>query len=172
MTPTLHFMCGKAGAGKSTLAASLARETGAMLLIEDVWMTRLFGDQMQVFDDYIRFSRKLKTVIGPLTIDLLRRGHSVVLDFQANTRAGRAWFRSVFEEAGVPHVLHVLATPDATCLARIARRNLERPEGSHQLTEADFHHISSFFQAPDPEEGFELRVHTLPQPEGPRAPGA
>ena len=159
MTPTLHFMCGKAGAGKSTLAAALARETGAVLLIEDVWMTRLYGDQLKVFDDYIRFSRKLKSAIGPLVIDLLRRGQPVVLDFQANTRAGRAWFRSLFEEAGAGHVLHVMATPDAVCLARIAQRNLERPEGSHPLTEQDFHHISSFFQAPEPAEGFEMQVH-------------
>ncbi|MEI8304350.1 MAG: ATP-binding protein [Burkholderiales bacterium] len=159
-TPTLHFMCGKAGAGKSTVAAALARETGAILLVEDIWMARLYGDQMTVFDDYLRFSRKLKTVIGPLCVDLLRAGHSVVLDFQANTRAGRAWFRSVVEEAGVPHVLHVLDTPDSVCLARIARRNQERPEGSHRLTEEDFRHISSFFQAPDPAEGFHLRVHT------------
>jgi len=159
MTPTLHFMCGKAGAGKSTLAAALARETGAVLLIEDVWMTRLYGDQMQVFDDYIRFSRKLKTAIAPLIIDLLRRGQSVVLDFQANTRAGRVWFRSLFEEAAASHVLHLMATPDALCLSRIARRNIERPEGSYHLSEEDFHHISSFFQAPDPAEGFEVRIH-------------
>ncbi|MFN7696044.1 MAG: AAA family ATPase, partial [Burkholderiales bacterium] len=41
MAPTLHFFCGKAGAGKSTLAARIAQETGAVLISEDVWMTRL-----------------------------------------------------------------------------------------------------------------------------------
>ncbi len=132
-----------------------------MLISEDIWMMRLFGDQMQSFDDYIRFSRKLKSVIGPLSVELLRAGHSVVLDFQANTRAGRDWFRSVFDQAGATHLLHVLNTPDATCLARIATRNLARPEGSHHLTEADFHHISSFFQAPEASEGFHLRIHEV-----------
>jgi predicted kinase len=65
-TPTLHFFCGKAGSGKTTVAARLAQDHNAILISEDIWLTRLYGDQMRTFDDYIRFSGKLKTVIGPL----------------------------------------------------------------------------------------------------------
>jgi len=158
-TTTLHFFCGKAGAGKSTRAARLARELGAVLVSEDIWMSRLYGDQMHTFDDYVRLSKKLKAALGPLVVDLLRAGQTVVLDFQANTRLGREWFRSLFQEAGVAHVLHVLDTPDATCLAQIAKRNVERPEGSHHITEEVFHHVSSFFQAPEEAEGFHVQVH-------------
>jgi predicted kinase len=157
--PTLHFFCGKAGAGKTTVASHVAREAGAILISEDIWLARLFGDQMKAFDDYIRFSSKLRTVIGPLVVDLLRAGQNVVLDFQANTQAGRGWFRLLFEQAGSAHVLHFVDTPDAACLARIAKRNTERPEGSHQLSEEDFFHVSSFFQAPDADESFNVRRH-------------
>jgi hypothetical protein len=48
---------------------------------------------------------------------------------------------------------------DVDCLARIARRNEERPEGSQHLTEQDFIHVSSFFQAPEETEGFNVRIH-------------
>ena len=159
--PTLHFFCGKAGAGKTTVASRLARDHGAILLSEDIWLVRLFGDQMKTFDDYIRLSSKLKTVVGPLAVDLLNAGHSVVLDFQANTKSGRGWFRSVFEQAGSAHVLHFVDAPDDTCLARIARRNVERPEGSHCLTREDFMHVSSFFQAPEEAECFNVKVHAV-----------
>ncbi|MDD3762968.1 MAG: ATP-binding protein [Nevskiales bacterium] len=158
--PTLHFFCGKAGSGKTTVASRLAQDHNAVLISEDIWLARLFGDQMQSFDDYIRVSRKLKAAVGPLVVDLLTVGQSVVLDFQANTRAGRGWFRSLFEQAGAGHVLHVLDTPDQACLARIARRNVERPEGSHHLTEEDFMHVSSYFQAPEEAEGFKLEIHS------------
>lgn len=47
----------------------------------------------------------------------------------------------------------------AVCLQRIARRNVERPEGSHRLTEDDFHHVASYFQAPADDEGFTLSCH-------------
>lgn len=157
--PCLHFFCGKPGAGKTTLALQLAHSENAVLISEDIWMARLYGDQMHSFDDYIRLSQRLKTVVGPLVSDLLKVGQPVVMDFQANTRGLRQWFRGVFEPAGAEHVLHWLQTPDATCLARIAKRNLARPEGSHHLTEAVFHQVAAYFEAPQPEEGFHLRPH-------------
>jgi predicted kinase len=155
----LHFLCGKAGAGKSTLATALAMEQRAILVSEDVWLSRLFGDRMKTFEDYKVFAQRLKTVVGPLVIDLLRAGQDVVLDFPANTRALRAWFHSLHTAAGAAHLLHHLDVPDRTCLQRIGQRNVERPEGSHHLTEADFAHISSFFEAPQEAEGFRVQVH-------------
>ncbi len=156
---TLHFFCGKAGAGKTTVANRLMEERPAILLSEDIWMTRLFGDQMKSFDDYIRFSQKLRTVIEPLAVQLLKAGNDVVMDFQANTKSRRTFFRSIFEQANAKHVLHFVEVPDQVCLERIAKRNIERPEGSHHLTEEDFIHVSSFFQAPEEAEGFTIAVH-------------
>ena len=156
---TLHFFCGKAGAGKTTVATSLAQEHSAILVSEDIWMLRLFGDQMKTFDDYIHFSPKLRAVIGPHVTQLLKAGCDVVMDFQANTKAGRRFFRSIFEQAGAAHVLHHVQTPDWLCLERIARRNIERPDGSHHLTEQDFIQISSHFQTPEDGEGFNVMIH-------------
>jgi predicted kinase len=157
--PTLHFFCGKAGAGKTTIANGLAQEHAAILISEDIWMTRLFGDQMKTFDDYLHFSPKLKSVVGPLATQLLKLGNHVVLDFQANTKAGRRFFRSIFEESGAAHVLHYVQTSDQVCLERIAKRNIERPEGSHHLTEEVFALISSYFEAPEAAEGFNVEIH-------------
>ena len=159
MTACLHFFCGKAGAGKSTLARRAADAGHAMLISEDVWLERLYGDQMHTWEDYRRFSQRLKAVVGPLVVELLRSGRDVVLDFPANTRASRAWFRSVSEQAGARHLLHYVDSPDDTCLARIAVRNVERPEGSHHLTREQFEAISAFFQAPQPDEGFDVKVY-------------
>ena len=157
--PSLHFLCGKAGAGKSTVAKRLAASHGATLICEDVWLARLFGDEMKSFDDYKRFAQRLKSVVGPLAIDLLISGHSVVLDFPANTRSSRAWFRSIYEKAGAAHTLHDVNTSNQTCLRRIGERNTERPEGSHHLTEDDFLQISSFFEAPAQAESFNVTVY-------------
>jgi len=155
---TLHLLCGKAGAGKSTLATALAEEHKAILIVEDVWLFRLYGS-MKTFDDYRTYSLRAKTVVGPLVVDLLRLGQTVVLDCPANTKSSRLWLRSLFEAASVPHVLHHLATPDETCFQRIEERNIERPEGSYHLTKADFDHVSAFFEAPEEGEGFKIEIH-------------
>lgn len=156
---TLHFFCGKAGAGKSTKAAALAQDGSAILLSEDIWLSRLYGDQIKVFDDYIRFSQRLNTVVTPLVIDLLSAGMNVVMDYQANTKRRRSWFRSMFESANAEHVLHFLPTPDDLCLERIAKRNAEMPEGASMLTEADYWHVSSYFELPEESEGFNVRTY-------------
>lgn len=157
--PCLHFLCGEAGAGKSTLAKALAVEHHAILVSEDIWLSRLFGDRMKTFDDYRAYSQRLKTVVGPLVVDLLTAKQNVVLDYPANTRATRAWFRSLYGAAGAAHVLHFIDVSDETCLQHIDQRNVERPEGSHHLTKEQFEMISSYFEAPEPSEGFEIQVH-------------
>ena len=156
--PTLHFMCGKAGAGKSTVAAKLATAHNAIVLCEDVFLARLFAPEMNTFDDYLRYSKRLKTVIEPLVVDLLLARQSVVLDFPANTMALRHWFRSIFERANVAHQLHFVDTPDHVCLERIAQRNRELPEGAHTLTVEQFNYISSFFEPPVLAEGFTVQT--------------
>ena len=161
-TPTLHFFCGKPGAGKTTIADELVRMHDAILLSEDVWMVRLYGDQMKTFDDYIHFSRKLKTVVGPLATQLLRAGNNVVMDFQANTSAGRGFFRSVFADANAAHVLHHVRASDGVCLDRIAKRNLELPEGAHHLTGEVFARVAAYFEEPQDAEGFNIMVHGAP----------
>lgn len=114
---------------------------------------------MQTFDDYRRAAERLKSVIGPLTIDLLRSGRDVVLDFPGNTRIARQWFNALATQAGAAFVLHFVDTPDEDCLERIGRRNVERPEGSHELTPDLFAHISSFFEAPGADEGIRVVIH-------------
>ena len=158
---SLHLLCGKAGAGKSTLARALAAEHQAVLIAEDVWLVRLYGP-MKTFDDYRTYSQRARSVVGPLVVDLLRLGQTVVLDHPATNRSSRSWLRSLFESANAPHVLHHLAIPDEVCLQRIEERNKERPEGSYHLTKADFDHVSGFFEAPEESEGFKILVHAVP----------
>ena len=67
--------------------------------------------------------------------------------------------RSILEQSGADHVLHFVDSDDATCLQRIVRRNVERPEGSHHLTPEQFAAISSYFEPPAPDEGFHVRRH-------------
>ena len=156
--PEFHFMCGKAGAGKSTLANQLAQQHDAILLCEDIWLARLFPDEIEIFEDYIKFTRRIKTVVAPMAVELLRR-QSVILDFPANTIDSRRWFRSIIEQAGCAHSLHFAVATDELCLQRIAKRNVERPEGSHELDEATFNKISSYFQPPTEQEKFNLVLH-------------
>lgn len=156
--PTLHILCGKIAAGKSTLAARLASAPGTVLLAEDMWLNALFSDQLQALPDYVRCSKRLRGVIGPHVSALLNAGTCVVLDFAANTVEQRHWMRGILECATASHQLHLLAPSDEICLARLRARNAS---GNHPfvVTEAQFHEFSAHFVPPSPAEGFHVVVH-------------
>ncbi|WP_243612209.1 AAA family ATPase [Shimia aestuarii] len=156
--PTLHMICGKIAAGKSTLCAELAQAPGHVRLSEDAWLAALYGEEMSSLQDYVRYAARLRAVVGPHVAALLREGVSVVLDFQANTRQARDWMRGILDESGATHVMHVLDVPDEVCLARLAARNAA---GGHEFapSEAQFREISRYFTVPTPEEGFAIQWH-------------
>ncbi|WP_277963225.1 ATP-binding protein [Pseudomonas sp. RIT-To-2] len=154
---TLHLLCGKIASGKSTLAARLAEAPNTVRLSEDLWLARLYKDQMHSVADYVRCAALLREAIGPHVQALLRLGVNVVLDFPANTPANRQWMRGLFEASGAAHVLHVLDVPDETCKARLRQRNAA---GEHDFAASDeqFELISRYFSVPTAEEGFALSV--------------
>ncbi len=156
--PILHLVCGKIAAGKSTLCQQLAAAPATVLLSEDDWLSQLYPGEIATLDDYVRCSGRLRALVGPHVASLLRCGLSVVLDFPANTVASRAWMRSIIEEAGTAHVLHLLELDDESCKARLRRRNAM---GGHayEASDAEFDLFTRYFVPPGAEEGFAVRVH-------------
>ena len=160
---TLHMICGKAAAGKSTLARRLAAAPATILISEDVWLSTLYRDEQRTIAEYARNARRLREVMGGHIEALLRAGLSVVLDFPANTVANRQWMRGLFEKAGAAHRLHFLDVTDAVCKARLRQRNAL---GTHAFTvsDAEFDEITSYFVPPSAAEGFETTVYREAEP--------
>ncbi|HVJ54145.1 MAG TPA: ATP-binding protein [Aliidongia sp.] len=155
---TLHLLCGKIAAGKSTLAAELAAAENTILISEDHWLGRLFPAEINTVPDYIRCSARLRAAMEPHIVGLLRLGTSIVLDFPANTIATRNWMRTLFEQAPAAHQLHFLDLPDEVCKARLHDRN---QAGTHDFaaSDTDFELITSHFVPPQANEGFNIVRH-------------
>jgi predicted kinase len=159
---TLHFVAGKAGAGKTTLARRIAADAPALLFCEDEWLVRL-AEPIQNVQQYITQARRIRSVIAPLCIDLLKLGTSVVFDFAGNTVRDRQWVRSIFEAASADHRLHYIPADDETCRTRVRQRNMEQPEGVFfgMVTDAQVDEVNKFFTPPAVEEGFSTIVHSF-----------
>jgi predicted kinase len=158
--PTLYLLCGKIAAGKSTLARRLAARPVTLLISEDHWTSNLFADDLRTIDDYGRYSARLRAAMGPHIVDILRQGLSIVLDFPANTVGNRNWMRSLIDQSGAAHELHLLDVPDTICKQRLRERN-ECGEHPFQVSEAEYDLFTSYFMPPQPSEGFNVIVHTL-----------
>lgn len=154
---TLHMLCGKIAAGKSTLAAELAALPGTIVLSEDYWLARLYPGEIETVADYVSYAARLRKAVTPHVEAILRAGLSVVLDFPANTPASRVWMRGIIDRTGADHRLYYLDVADAVCRERLRRRNAD---GVHDFapSDTDFAAITAHFVPPSPEEGFRIEL--------------
>lgn len=156
----LHFMCGRAGAGKSTLARNISAATHAVLFCEDQWLVCLF-DGAPTLEAYIERRGRMRRLLEQHVPPILAAGHSVVFDFGGNTIRDRSWIRSVFEAAGAAHELHYIIASEAVCRSRVAERNRTKPSGIYwgDVSESQLDAVNRYFQAPVAEEGFVIVEH-------------
>lgn len=155
---TLHLVCGKIAAGKSTLVSELGQSPNTIVVREDSWLAQLYPGELHSIADYARSSARLRRALTPHLIEVLRGGLSVALDFPANTVRTRAWMRTLFEQAGCSHRLHYLDVPDDVCKTRLRQRN---ESGKHEFTvsEEEFDLFTNHFVPPSADEMFEVISH-------------
>ncbi|WP_455756725.1 AAA family ATPase [Sulfurimonas sp.] len=153
----LHFLCGKMAAGKSTLSKKLSQENNAILLCEDEMLSKLYPVEITTIQDYLKYSERLKSILKEHIIELLKQGNNVVLDFPANTKNQRAWFREIFESAKVEHLLHYIDKSDEVCKAQLRKRNENLPDNAPLTCEETFDAITKYFEVPQSEEEFNIQ---------------
>lgn len=157
---TLHLVCGKVAAGKSTLCAELGEAPHTVVIAEDALLSALYGDQMTTLEDYARCAGRLRAAIAVHVVALLRAGVGVVLDFPANTVETRAWMRGLAQNAETESLLHFLDVPDEVCKARLRARNT-RGDHPFAVTEAEFARLAQHFVPPSEAEGFKIVRHGI-----------
>ncbi len=152
----LIFFCGKMGAGKTTQSKLIAAKQRAVLISEDEWLAAHYPNQIQSFEDYIKFSTLIKPFIKSHVQSLLTVGVDVVMDFPANTVRQRSWSSFLCSEVQCAHELYYLDVLDEVCLVQIGKRRVEQPERAHFDTEDVFHHVTQYFEEPTDDEGLNI----------------
>lgn len=145
---TLTFFCGKMGAGKTTKSKIVSLEKNAILLSEDDWLEAHYPNQINSFDDFIKFSTLIKPFVKSHVQQILNTGTNVVMDFPANTKKQREWFKQLCDEIKCNHELVFLDLSDEQCLVQIAKRREEQPHRAQFDNEDTFKHVTQYFEAP------------------------
>ena len=164
MPPTLHLLCGMAGAGKTTLAKRIEAETGAVRLSPDEWLLELMadpGDRAEM--DRMRPS--VEALQWQVAARLLDKGLDVVLEngfWQRDERRGR---REEGQQLGARVVLHFLDVPKDILLARIEARNQTLEAGALHITEQELDlWLGSWLEPPDEAELAAYDEHVIHRP--------
>ena len=151
MTATLYVICGMAGAGKTTFAQRLERNTGAIRLAPDEWITRLIGDKGDRVERE-RLRDSVEDLQWATAQQLLRRSVSVILENGFWSRKERFRLIATSKELGARVVLHFLDTPKTELLRRLEVRNAQEPHESLRVTVEDLDLWLSWFEPPEVSE--------------------
>lgn len=159
--PTLHFIYGWPGAGKTTLARVLGERERAVVFCEDEWLATLATEPITTLPQYIAAAARIRRLIAPLATRLLALGVSVVFDFAGNTPAHRAWVKAIADAASAGHVLHVLEVPADECRRRLHARNASKPDGLYfgDVTDELFDAVVQHIVPPAAGEAIQIAIH-------------
>jgi predicted kinase len=148
MHPARLFMVGGLpGAGKTARSGQIAKRFGAVPISSDEWMERLGID---IWDQAAR--GRIESAQADLTIDLLRAGAGVVVEWGLWTRAERDQLRSRAVAAGAFVHLEFLDAPVDTLWDRVRARGREQRIGSRAITRADLEAWSRVVERPASDE--------------------
>jgi predicted kinase len=143
----LVLICGLPASGKTTLARRLAPKIPGIRLDKDQWTTELGLD---VWDDEFRV--RLERQLWALTLELLARGQSVILEWGHWARAERDEKRLAARALGVGVELHYLDAPLDELIERAQRRNASGEWSASPMTRAHFERWATIFQPPEEDE--------------------
>lgn len=144
------------GAGKTTKSKTVSIERNAVLLSEDDWLEAHYPNQINSFDDFIKFSILIKPFVKSHVQQILNTGTNVVMDFPANTKKQREWFKQLCDEIKCDHELIFFDLSDEQCLTQIAKRRVEQPHRAQFDNEDVFKHVTQYFEAPSDSENFNI----------------
>ncbi len=145
---TLYLLCGLAFAGKSSLAAAIAAQTGAVVVsLDDINAERGLSGGLGIPDREWAASHRAALA---QTEDALSRGLSVVVDDTNCFRFLRDDYRAVAGRVGATCIVIYLDAPLSLIRARLSDndRTLARP----RVTEEVLLDLVRKFEAPGPDE--------------------
>jgi predicted kinase len=144
---TLFLLVGLPGAGKTTRAAQLAREHGALVLSADEWMSRIVRDG---WDAERRLA--VQEVQLEVALHVARGGGDVVLDFGFFRRSERDACRARAAALGVTTRTIYLDAPRDELVRRLAARNADLPPHTFTVDEAHLDLCIGWLEPPTADE--------------------
>jgi predicted kinase len=150
----LVVITGLPGSGKTRLATQLAATMPAVRMSPDDWM---MASGIDLWDAPSRI--RIEHVQLTLTLDLLREGRNVVIEWGVWTRTERDALRDAARALGAPVELHHLDAPLDELWRRIETRDREGRWGARSIERHELEQWAAAYEAPTADE---LATYDLP----------
>jgi len=145
--------CGRICCGKSTYARKLQENRNAVILsIDEITLAMFPEGTGEMHDTYVN---RAEQYLLALSLQILKSGVDVILDWGLWTRAQRERLRAFYTEHGVENEIHYLRISAEEWERRIRKRNTQQREEEPQayfVDEGLLRKVESMFEEPSDAE--------------------
>jgi predicted kinase len=146
--PTLYLFVGYPGAGKTTIAQIIERETGAVHIWADVERHKKFSSPQHTRQE----SNELYDELNARTGELLAAGKSVIFDTNFNLYEDRQKLRDIAARHQSETVVVWIATPLEIAKQRAVHSQIVRNGYTFVMDAQRFHEIADKMEVPSEDE--------------------
>lgn len=153
--PIVYLICGFIGAGKTTFARELEKETGAVKITKDEWSIRFIGNDPTI-EGYAQWDRKIIDLSRDVAFQLAEKGMDVIMDEGFWEKETRDEMRKRAAAIGAKVVMYYLDTPIATIRERVLGRNNNLTGDSFKISREMLDNYLKQWEPPTEDEEFIL----------------
>jgi len=154
-TPVVYMICGFIGAGKTTFAKKLEKETGAIRITKDEWLIKLFGHN-PLIDRFEEYDEKICELSNDIAFQFVERGVDVIIDDGFWVKSQRKEMRERIMRSGAKAVLYYVGCPMETMKKRVVGRNKNLSKDSFDVSESVFGSYVKYWEPPSDDEDYVL----------------
>ena len=150
--PIAYVICGFIGAGKTTFARKLEKETGAIRITKDEWMIKIFGNKITSDKNFEEYDKNVIELTRHFAFRILESGGDVIMDEGFWAKSEREDLKKNILNIGAKPILYYVEFPIEKMRDRVVNRSLIPPDDSFEISEEMFDKYLKYWEPPTAEE--------------------
>ena len=154
--PIAYVICGFIGAGKTTFARKLEKETGAIRVTKDEWIIKIFGNKITSDKNFEVFDKNITELARDIAFKILRAGKDVIIDEGFWVKSQRDDIKKKIINVGAKPIFYYVECSINKMKERVIDRSKNPPTDSFEINEEMFDKYLKYWEPPKKEEGILL----------------
>jgi predicted kinase len=154
--PIAYVICGFIGAGKTTFARKLEKETKAIRITKDEWMIRIFGNKVTLDKNFEEYDKNIIELTRNFAFKILASGGDVIIDEGFWAKSERDDIRKKILSIGAKPIFYYVECPVEEIRNRVVNRSKNPPLDSFEINEEMFDSYLKYWQPLEEDEEFIL----------------
>ena len=150
--PTAYIICGFIGAGKTTFARKLEKETGAIRITKDEWMVRIFGNKITSDSQFAEYDKNVTSLAIDIAFKILKAGKDVIIDEGFWEKSYRNDIKEQLSKLGVRPILYYVKCPIEIMRERTVSRSENPTKDSFEISGEMFDSYLKYWEPPTEDE--------------------